>query len=338
VAIGERIVVEGAVGHAVVTPEVIPSGPDTLYDLASLTKPLVTALLALLLRREGRLRLDDRLSRHLPGWRSSDARAGITLLDLLVHRSGLPAWRPLYLHASDRQGRIAWLDRVPLDRRPGDEVAYSCPGYILLGMALEEAGGAPLDRMFRERVATPLGLSGAMYTPPPALKRRTAATETGNLRERSLAGAAGAGYNEWRTDLIWGEVHDTNARTLGGVAGNAGLFGTARDVHRLVGECLGTGNGLLDDVDLALFRRSETAGLAEERSIGFQIAVTAGASAGEALASDSFGHTGYTGTSVWVDPGPGRIYVLLTNRLHPRYRAVDMNAIRRRFHAIAAGI
>ncbi|HXH28353.1 MAG TPA: serine hydrolase [Candidatus Polarisedimenticolia bacterium] len=342
--VGERsgVVAEGALGRSAVEPESHDATPQTLYDLASLSKPLATALLASHLQGKGVLRLEDPLSRHLPAWAPADARANVTLLDLLTHRSGLPAWLPFYIHAADRDRRVEWLLRRPLEAEPGRRVVYSDPGYILLGFALEHATGRPLDRLFAERVARPLNLDDATYRPlePPASipRARIAAGERGTARERDLAGPEGEGYNGWRTGIIWGTVHDQNAFTLGGVAGHAGLFGTARAVYRLAQECLWPGGRVMPPPAAALFRSSLTPGLEEERSVGFQLASTAGSSAGAALPPTAFGHTGFTGTSVWIDPVAGRIHVLLTNRLHPRFAPLDMNAVRRDFHAIAAAL
>ena len=336
VAAGDRVLAEGALGRAVVEPREIAARPETLYDLASLSKPLSTGLLAVLLQRDGLLSLEDPLARQLPRWHTSDERDGVTLMDLLTHRSGLPDWRPLYLHAHDREGRVDWLRRVPLAYAPRTDVIYSCLGYILAGFALEAAGGGTLEQLFEERIARPLGVSDLLYRPSESQRPRTAATEKGNRRERTLAGEQGAGYNGWRTGFIWGEVHDTNARTLGGVAGNAGLFGTARAVHALAASLLDTARGLLRPEERLLLRRSATPGLAEERAVGFQVASTRGASAGSALPPMSFGHTGFTGTSLWIDPEAERTYILLTNRVHPRYRPLDMHSVRREFHAIAA--
>jgi CubicO group peptidase (beta-lactamase class C family) len=336
VAEGDRILEEGVLGDAVVAPRRIPASPATLYDLASLTKPLAAAPLAVRLADGRRMRLEDPLARHLPGWDGTDVRSGIRLLDLLTHRSGLPPWIPLYVHAEDRAGRVAWLSNVPLAYPPGTSVAYSDPGFILLGYALERAAGEPLDRLFAREIARPLGVADLRYRPPASWRPRIAATEEGNARERVLAGPEGAGYNRWRTGMIWGEVHDGNAHSMGGVAGHAGLFGTARAVHRLARQFLPGGSGIVPDEALDLFGRSLTPGLAEERSVGFQMATTRGCSAGEALSRGSFGHTGFTGTSVWIDPDRRRIYVLLTNRVHPRYREIDMNGIRREFHRLAA--
>lgn len=333
-----RVLAEGACGFSVLVPERLPASPSAIYDLASLTKPLCGALLSALLCSRGRLSYDDPLSRHLKEWNPPGDAGRITLLDLLTHRSGLPAWTPVYIHARDRDAYPAWLSRQPLERPPRARVAYSDPGYILLGFALERAGGAPLDRLFADLVARPLGLEDLLYRPPASLRRRIAATEAGNRRERLLAGTEGDRYNGWRADVAWGEVHDLNARALGGVSAHAGLFGTARAVHGVARECLGPGSGLLDDAQRGLMRTNLTEGLGADRSLGFLLASSPGSSAGPRLSRRSFGHTGFTGTSLWIDPDARRIYVLLTNRVHPEYREIDMNAIRRGFHEIAASL
>jgi len=335
----ERVLAAGALGESVREPELLAASAETLYDLASLTKPLATALLAVRLQAEGRLALDDRLERHLPEWRSAgDARSEVTLLDLLTHRSGLPAWDPLYVHSTDVAGRIDRLRTIPLAHPPLQDVTYSCLDYILLGFALARAGGSPLDRLFRDTVTAPLGGPEILFTPPMETRRRVAATELGNERERALAGPAGDGYNKWRRGIIWGEVHDNNAHTLGGVAGNAGLFGTAGALHALAREFLPGGTGLLGVEERALFEHNFTPGLGQHRAVGFQLASGPGSSAGPVLSPRSFGHTGFTGTSLWIDPDSRRIYVLLTNRVHPRFRDLDMNAVRRQFHVLAASV
>jgi len=338
VADAHRVVAEGALGDAVREPEAIRATTATVYDLASLTKPLATALCAVRLAAAGRLRLEDRVRRHLPEWRTGDARDGLTLLDLLTHRSGLAAWDPLYLHAQDAAGRIARLRALPPAHAPLLGVTYSCPNYILLGLALERASGTGLGELFDHLVRRPLGGPDILYRPPAAIRARVAATERGNARERQLAGAAGENYNAWRTGMIRGEVHDNNAHTMGGVAGNAGLFGTARGVAAVASAFLEDGAGLLRESERALFAHDFTPGLGQSRGVGFQIARTPGSAAGGSLSEDSFGHTGFTGTSLWVDPRARRIFILLTNRVHPRFRDDDMNAVRREFHALAAGV
>jgi serine-type D-Ala-D-Ala carboxypeptidase len=333
---GDRVLAEGALGLAVVRPERIPVSNTTLYDLASLTKPLAGSVLAARLSRQGRLSFDDPVVRHLPEWVQDGPASRITLLDLLTHRSGLPAWRPLYVHASGRKEYLESLKTLPLDRPPGERVVYSDPGYILLGLALERAGGSPLDRLLAAEVTGPLELADLLYRPSGDMRRSVAATEAGNRTERLLAGKEGDGYNGWRADVAWGDVHDLNARALGGVSAHAGLFGTARALNRVAREVLGPGTGFLDDRERELMRHNLTKGLGEDRSLGFLLASSPGASAGSALSSRSFGHTGFTGTSLWIDPEARRIYVLLTNRVHPEPREIDMNVIRRGFHEVAA--
>jgi CubicO group peptidase (beta-lactamase class C family) len=338
VAGGGKILAEGALGSAVLRPERIEATTSTLYDLASLTKPIAGALLAAVLASERRMSWDDRVARHLPEWDAPGDAARITVLDLLTHRSGLPAWKPLYLHASGSDEYLERLKRLPLERPPGERVVYSDPGYILLGFALARSGGAPLDRLFAKTITGPLSLRDLLYRPRGSLRRRIAATEAGNRKERLLAGTEGDGYNGWRTEVAWGEAHDLNARALGGISAHAGLFGTARAVFRVAQEFLGTRNGLLDERQRQLMTTDLTAGLGEARSAAFVIASGPGAPAGGGLSSRSFGHTGFTGTSLWIDPDSRRIYVLLTNRVHPEFREIDMNAIRRGFHEVAAAL
>ncbi len=333
-----RVLGEGAVGDAAREPQRRPASTGTLYDLASLTKPLATALLAVRMHATGRWDLENRLEAYLPDWRPQDARAGVTLLDLLTHRSGLPGWDPLYLHAADVRGRILRIATMPDAHPPLLQTEYSCLNYILLGFALERSGGAPLDQLFEAHIRAPLGGPEILYKPGRALRERIAPTEMGNGHERHLAGASGDGYNAWRRELIWGEVHDNNAHTLDGVAGNAGLFGTARAVFAVASAFLSGGPGLLDEAERALFGHNFTPGLSQGRTVGFQRAGSAPSSAGAALPDAAFGHTGFTGTSLWIDPGSRRINILLTNRVHPKYRDLDMNKVRRDFHVLAADL
>jgi CubicO group peptidase (beta-lactamase class C family) len=335
---GAEVMDEGWLGRSVVIPSEHFVGADTLYDLASLTKPLVTGGLSALLASRGRLDLEAPAARYLPeiagGWLG---RA--SLLDLLAHRSGLPAWLPLYLTASDRAGYLERIRSLPADYRPGTRVVYSCLGYVLLALVLERAGDAPLDELAGEEIFSRLGLRDTMFRPPRELRPRIAATEEGNEREREMAGEAGKDFAGFRRGMIWGECHDLNAWRLGGVSGNAGLFSTAADLHRLATEFLGQGTGLFDGDCLEMFRRDLTPSLNENRSVGWQLAATPGASAGPFLSPGAIGHSGFTGTSLWIDPDGGWVLILLTNRVHPRYRPEDMNAVRREFHrrALAGG-
>ena len=334
IAEGDRIVAEGWRGFAVREPESIPVRRDTIFDLSSLTKPLATTLLIALLEQEGRVRLTDRVSDHLAGFSGED-RERVLLEDLLLHRAGLPSWVPLYVGDGGAKEVIGRLLRLPLSSPPRSRVEYCCPGFILLGEVAERAAGRDLRDLFEQKVAIPLGLKDTGFLPASDRRRRIAATEVGNLWERKLAGDSAAGYSGWRQDLIWGEVHDGNAHSLGGISGNAGLFSTAADIARLAGEFMGSGAGLLSTEWRERFSRNWTGGLGEDRSPGWQLASTPDCAAHRSLPDDSFGHTGFTGVSLWIEPARKRQYILLTNRVHPEVRPISMNAIRREFHRLA---
>lgn len=333
VARGEEILEEGWLGHSVVKPEEIRVQSDTIYDVASLTKPLVTGGLAVLLGQDGHLDLEAPTEHYLPElegrWIGRQS-----MMDLLLHRSGLPGWLPLYLRCEPSRyvSHIGSLDPI---YPPGTRVVYSCLGYILAARGLERVLGEGLQEAARKRIFGKVGVTDTSYRPSPDLRPRIAATEEGNQRERAMAGPAGAGFTGWRHRILWGECHDMNAWSQGGISGNAGLFSTAPDLHRLALEFLGKGAGLFDPEALILFGTNRTPGLDEDRSVGWQLASSAGASSGTPLSPRAMGHTGFTGTSLWMDPDSGLILILLTNRVHPRFREMDMNALRREFHACA---
>jgi serine-type D-Ala-D-Ala carboxypeptidase len=345
-----RIIAEGAIGLAVVEPERINATLDTIYDLASLTKPLVTALLVVRFAERGVLDLNAPLARYLNEFNNEDLRE-ITLTQLLTHTSGLPNWRPLYLEAQTREDVAAAIARVPLEPQAPREVIYSDLNYVLLGFVLERVIGERLDRLAKREIFEPLHLERTMFNPPPELLREIAATEHGQEFElaNAIADANARSWREtlaspyrrvgvsqarWRKDVIWGEVHDGNANFMGGVAGHAGLFSTAREAFRIANQFL-PGSELLKPESLGLFTDNLTPGCATSRSIAWILAETPDCSAGPALPPTAFGHNGFTGTSIWIDPHNRRVFVLLTNRVHPRVDAIDMREIRRRFNALA---
>ena len=357
-AVGEdlHIVAEDALGLAVVEPERLPATLDTIYDLASLTKPLITALLVMRLVERDVLELEAPLARYVDEFRGKGKRE-VTLTQLLSHTSGLPNWRPLYFEAQTRADVPAAIARILLEPRAlaeSKDVIYSDLNYVLLGFVLERVTGERLDRLAEQEIFEPLGLRRTMFNPPASLLREIAATERGQEFELSNAIAdartrswgdsaalsasayrnAGLSQARWRKNVIWGEVHDGNANFMGGVAGHAGLFSTARDVFRMANQFL-QGSELLKPDSLALFTSNLTPGCATSRSIAWILAETPDCSAGPALPSTAFGHNGFTGTSIWIDPDKRRVFVLLTNRVHPRVDAIDMREIRRRFNALA---
>lgn len=335
---GRRVLSSGALGDAVVGPPRVPATPGTIYDLASLTKPLVTSMLWLKLRRE--LDLDPRqpARRWLPEF-DAVGLAEITVAHLLTHASGLPEWLPLYVTGRTPAEYLKRLRGHGLEARPGSRVRYSCGGYIALGELLVRAGGAPLDRLAEEVIFRPLRLQWTAFNPPSSWLDRVAATEDSCHYERGLVTGRGERYEGFRSGVVRGQVHDTNAFALGGVAGNAGLFSTASETAALAAEFLGEeagGQGLLDAGSRALAREDLIPDLPEARSYAFRLALRGDTAAGPGLSPRSFGHNGFTGTSVWIDPDARRLHVLLTNRVHPEVRdTTDMVALRRQFHAAA---
>ena len=328
---------QGALGHRIVTGPRLPVRAGTLFDLASLTKPLATALICLRLADRGELDLEAPLGEAMP--RLAGRKLGrLTAIDLLTHRSGLPAWRPFYLSCRSLDQVVDAIARGRGRHPPRTRVLYSDLNYLLLGALLRDVTGWPLDGLFRREVVRPLGLKGIGFNPTPRLRRSCAATERGNRYERAMVGSRGRGYRGFRRKLIWGEVHDHNAWNLGGVAGHAGLFGTVDAVHRIARAMLGDPPQFLS----AHWRRRlfthATPGMDGARAVGLQLASDPGSSAGPALPARAAGHTGFTGTSLWIEPRSAAIYVLLTNRMHPVRGAADMNDIRRRFHQAVASL
>ncbi|MDQ6781738.1 MAG: beta-lactamase family protein [Candidatus Eremiobacteraeota bacterium] len=276
------------------------TAPDCLFDLASITKLFTTtALLALFDRR--RFALDDPITVVMPEFAGTDARrAQVSYRHLLTHTSGLPAYAN-YREESGPAAIIARICATPLVSRPGSEVLYSDLGFMLAGALIERIWGAPLDQALHELVASPMQLSDLCFRPEPQLLRQVVCTENDPRRKR----------------LLRGEVHDENAWAMGGAAGHAGLFGSAEAVADLA-EMYRRGGPAPEPVLMRPTARAATrlqADGAERRGLGWALHGP-GSSCGDLLSPEAYGHTGYTGTSVWVDPQRALTVVLLTNRVH----------------------
>ena len=329
-----------ALGNSVVEPYQIANKLDTVYDLASLTKPLITAMLCARRIELGELTLDSSVSHYLPEFERTDKQM-ITVRELLTHTSGLPAWRPLYLLTNDEPDRaVGAIANLDLEYHPGTRVIYSDLGFITLGFLLERMTGQRLAALAQHEIIQQLQLEHTFFNPELALQTGIAASETGNTYESNMCEETGAGiYSNSRQRVIWGEVHDGNAYFLGGAAGHAGLFSTAEDILVLSNQFLGTHSSLLKPETCANFRTNMTPGLEEARSLGWQLALSKESTAGPDLPSDSFGHNGFTGTSVWIDSQHDRVFILLTNRTHARQLPfANINAVRRQFHSLAVAL
>lgn len=337
VAERDEIIYTDALGYSVVEPYRVANKIDTIYDLASLTKPLVTALLCARRIELGELTLDSSVSHYLGEFDRTD-RQTITVRELLTHTSGLPAWRPLYLLTEDEPERTAGvIANLELEYKPGTRVIYSDLGYIALGILLERMSHQRLADMAKREIFEPLKLTQTFFNPELALQTGIAACETGNAYELDMCKQSGAGeYANSRQRLIWGEVHDGNAYFLGGAAGHAGLFSTARETFLIAQQFLGGSTKLLTPETCRMFRENMTEGLEEARSIGWQLAATKDSTGGADLPPDSFGHNGFTGTAVWIDPAHQRVFILLTNRTHAHALPfANINAVRREFNSLA---
>jgi len=337
--IGENdgIVFTDALGYSAVEPYRITNKLDMIYDLASLTKPLVTGLLCARRIELGELTLDSSVSHYLPEFDRTD-KSMITIRELLTHTAGLPAWRPLYLLAEDEPERTAGaIANLDLEYKPGTRVIYSDLGFIALGILLARMTGHSLAELARNEIFEPLNLHQTFFNPEVALQTGIAACETGNAYERGMVEQSGAEpYKNSRQRLIWGEVHDGNAYFLGGAAGHAGLFSSAADTFVLAQQFLAESSKLLKPETCTLFRTNMTPDLEESRSIAWQLAETSESTAGLDLPRDSFGHNGFTGTCIWIDPERRRVFILLTNRTHTRLLPfANINGVRRRFNSLA---
>jgi CubicO group peptidase (beta-lactamase class C family) len=340
VAQGPRVLACEAFGDAQVVPRRAPMTPETVFDLASLTKPVATATAVLQLWARGALDLDARVTAWLPRF-AQGGKARATLRHLLTHTAGLPAWEMLYLPGPRRAsgvrarpcgsvvGAIARICATPAAAPPGTRVVYSDLGFVVLGRLVEQAGGERLDRYVRRRVLAPLGMRWTRFAPPPSWRARCAATEVGNAYERAKAASQHLGRRfAWRTRVIRGQVHDGNAWHVGrGVAGHAGLFGTAADLLRFGRAMLGGGAlgrvRILPTATVAEATRNQTPGLGPQpRGLGWGL--KGWPFCGRRASDRAYGHTGFTGTSILVDPARDLVVVLLTNRVHP---SADSDAI-----------
>lgn len=338
VAEGGAIVFANALGDAIRAPAYRAARLDTIYDLASLTKPLVTSLLVAQFIEDGALRLGTLASRDLPKFRGTHAE-NITIRELLTHAAGLPAWRPLYaVSAPDAQSVLRYIAANAGEHAPGARVVYSDLGFIALGFLLERLAAMPLAELAARRIFEPLALRRTFFNPPLALRDEIAASETGNAYERQMCRdiEAAQGFDAWRDEVIRGEVHDGNAHFLGGAAGHAGLFSTAAETLRLATQFIAASTQLLAPATCEMFKKNLTRGLNEARSAGWQLAATPGSTAGDELPLNAFGHTGFAGASLWIDAERARVLILLTNRTHDRALPfVNINSVRRRFHNLA---
>jgi serine-type D-Ala-D-Ala carboxypeptidase len=332
-----EIVFQDALGFAVVEPEKIAATIDTIYDLASLTKVLVTGLLCAKLIERGEINFQDRITEIFTEFDTHE-KHDIAIQNLLTHTSGFQAWLPFYLFVNSIPEMFQFIALQSLEKKINAKVVYSDFNFITLGFLIEEIYYDRLHNISREEIFEPLNLQNTFFNPPKDLQKRIAASEFGNEFEKQTCVEQGfdvSKYN-WRECQIWGEVHDGNAYFMNGVSGHAGLFSNAFETFKIAQQFLSEETVLLKPETCKLFRTNFTPGLNEARSIAFQLAETKDSTASKALSKDSFGHLGFTGTSLWVEPETRRIFILLANRTHNRALPfANINSVRRKFHELA---
>jgi CubicO group peptidase (beta-lactamase class C family) len=357
------VVLHEAFGQASVDPPRAMT-TETVFDVASLTKPLVGAAVALALVDRGRCALDEEVTAWLPELDQFRGE-GVTLRRLLAHTAGITGWRPVYTGAEGASDVVRAIGALGLASTPGSRFEYSDLGYITLGAALERIGDKPLTDLAGELIFEPCGLADTGFLPDRAADS-FAVTEEGNAFERRMAEWAGLEFGRWRTTFHPGEVNDGNAHYgLGGVSAHAGLFSTAADVATMGEMWLRRGvhdsRPVLSPAAVGLAISDQMPPGNARRGLGWDLCRRGGPtveeirradagffppvsspfsprSSGELLSPSAFGHTGFTGTSIWIDPELDVVAVLLTNATHPR---VDLdkpvNSLRARFaNAVAA--
>jgi CubicO group peptidase (beta-lactamase class C family) len=296
---------------------------NALFDLASVTKVIATTSAIMKLYERGLLGLDDPVSNYLPAFKEG-VKAKITIRHLLLHRGGFPPFRKFWEFCPSGAAMIDSVFATPLVAAPGDTTIYSDLGFITLGKIVEKVAGKTLAAFVQEEFFEPLGMRNTMYLPGPDVRGRAVATEYDSV---------------WRKRLVQGTVHDENAEFMGGISGHAGLFSTAEDLAVFVQMLLngGTygGKRYLRESTIATFVGTRQEG--QERWLGWDMKSPKGSSAGLLFSTSSYGHTGFTGTSVWIDPERHLGVIFLTNRVHPTRANTRLFKIRPVLHDMIAG-
>jgi CubicO group peptidase (beta-lactamase class C family) len=326
----DEIVFRKAYGSRALKPEKAAMALDTVFDMASLTKPVATGTSAMLLIEQGKLKLDDLVSKHWPAF-AANGKDKVTVAQLLLHTSGLIADNPIADYADGRAKSLERIANLKLEAPAGTRFRYSDVNFIVLGELVERIGGMPLDGFANKHVFEPLKMGDTGFNPSVELKKRVAPT----------------GLREMKT--ILGEVHDPRSFRMGGVAGHAGLFSSADDMARYCrmllrgGELDGT--RLLAEKTVKLFTEPHEVPVMTKngdgkgfRSFGWDVDTSFSAPRGDLFKKgEGFGHTGFTGTSVWIDPGAKTAVIVLTNRVHPDDKG-NVTQLRREIGTIVAKV
>ena len=309
--------------------------PETLFDLASVTKAVATTTMAMIFYERGLLELEAPVSGTMPEFLTGDPRRGaVTFRMLLAHSSGLPAYEKLFLNRGRRDELLQAAFTTALTADPGTHAEYSDIGFIVLGVALERIAGESLAGFCQREIFGPLGMAHTTFNPAPELREKIPPTAD----ERDSGGDSAKAHSRFRNRVVQGEVQDENAFVLGGVAGQAGLFSAAEDVARFAQMMLAGGSPILRPATIARFTRRETDPRGTSRALGWDTP-SAPSQSGKYFGPRAYGHLGYTGTSLWIDPDRELSITLLTNRTWPDCASQAIKHVRPQVHdAIVEGI
>jgi CubicO group peptidase (beta-lactamase class C family) len=312
-----KLIALKALGQFTYDPESPAVIPASIFDIASVSKVVATTTMAMLLYQRGLLDLDTPVTAIVPEFTADDSRRGeVTLRMLLAHSSGLPAYEKLFLRYTTRDELLAAAFRTPLTSEPGAKAEYSDIGFIILAIALERLADESLDRFVQREVFGPLGMSQTAFNPPASWRDFIAPTAD----------------DQWfRHRIIQGEVQDENASILGGVAGHAGVFSTAENLASFANVILIGGSPILRPETIEVFTRRESVPENTSRALGWDTP-SAPSQSGRYFSNRAFGHLGYTGTSLWIDPERQLSIVLLTNRIWPDCSNQSIRQVRPQFH------
>ena len=310
--------------------------PSTLFDLASLTKPIATTTMSAILYERGEVELDAPIIGTVPEFRTSDLRRNeVTFRMLLAHSSGLPAYEKLFEKAHSRDELLQAAFTIPLTANPGSRAEYSDIGFIILGIALERLAEEPLDIFCQREIFGPLAISNTTFKPPATIRTKIPPTADERKQDsghvKAVIPADQKPRSTFRNRIIQGEVQDENAWVLGGVGGHAGLFSTAEDIAKFAHAMLEGGAPILRPATITLFTRRETQPPGTSRALGWDTP-TPPSQSGSYFGPNSYGHLGYTGTSLWIDPVRQVSITLLTNRTWPDCSSQAIKQVRPTFH------
>jgi CubicO group peptidase (beta-lactamase class C family) len=303
-------------GSRCLIPKMLPMKRDTLFDMASLTKVIATNTLFIIFLEKGLISVFDKVSQYVEYFMDEE-KSDITLFNLLTHTAGLPAYGPLYRLCSDFEDAVRFISKEKLVYVPGSRVIYSDYGFILLRYILEKVGQDSFDNLCRKHVFEPLEMNYTCFNPKSS---NVAATEV----------------NPENGEILMGVCHDENGRFFNGISGHAGLFSNIEDMVRFASMLINEGNykgkKLISKAAFKAMIQNYTEGLEENRALGWCVKGKTVSSGGDIISPRAFGHTGFTGTSIWIDIENDVYVVLLTNRVHPTRENNNIISFRRLFH------